>query len=81
MPKRLSTLYFSTSKEDLEKLCEEKSLNEYETELIVRIYWKRQSLNYIADTMEFDKYGKEQKHYSVRSINNFHKEAFTKLMK
>ncbi len=81
MPKRLSTLYFSTSKEDLEKLCEQKSLNEYETELIVRIYWKRQSLNYIADTMEFDKYGKEQKHYSVRSINNFHKEAFTKLMK
>ena len=81
MPKRLSTLYFSTSKEDLEKLCEEKSLNEYETELIVRIYWKRQSLNYIADTMEFDKYGKEQKHYSVRSINNFHKEAFKKLLK
>lgn len=81
MPKRLSTLYFSTSKEDLEKLCEQKSLNEYETELIVRIYWKRQSLNYIADTMEFDKYGKEQKHYSVRSINNFHKEVFTKLMK
>ena len=81
MPRRLSKVYFASSKEELLKLCKEKSLNDYETELILRIYWQKQSLNYIADTMEFDKYGKEQKHYSVRSINNFHKQAFLKLMR
>lgn len=81
MPKRLSTLYFSTNKEELNKLCKEKCLNDYETELIIRIYWNKQSLNFIADTMDFKQYGKPQEHYSVRSINNFHKEAFIKLMK
>ncbi len=81
MPKRLGTLYLSSHKDDLLKLCEEKQLNEYETEIILRIYWGKQSLNFIADTMEFDKYGKEQKYYSVRSINIFHKEAFLKLMR
>ena len=81
MPKRLGTLYFASDKKQLEKLCEEKDLNEYETEIVLRIYWRKQSLNFIADTMEFDKYGKEQKYYSVRSINNFHKEAFLKLIK
>lgn len=81
MPKRLGTLYFSSNKEDLEKLCREKYLNDYETEIIIRIYWRKQSLNFIADTMEFDKYGREQKYYSVRSINNFHKDAFLKLIK
>lgn len=80
MPKRLGKLYFSKSKQELMKLCEEKELNQYETEIIVRIYWEKQSLNYIADTMEFDKYGKSQRHYSVRSINNFHKEAFSKII-
>lgn len=81
MPKRLGKLLFSTSKEDLEKLCNEKGLNDYEKEIIMRIYWKKQSLNFIADTMEFDKFGKEQKFYSVRTINNVHKEAFLKLIK
>ena len=81
MPRRLSSIYFSKDKKTLEKLCYEKDLNEYETELILRIYWKKQSLNFIADTMEFDKYGKEQKYYSVRTINNMHKEAFLKLIK
>lgn len=80
MPKRLTTLFLNTSKENLEELCKEKCLNEYETEVIMRIYWKKQSLNFIADTMEFDKYGKEQKYYSVRTINTIHKNAFIKLM-
>ena len=65
----------------LENLCSQKKLNGYETEIITRIYLKKQSLNFIADTMEFDKYGKMQKYYSVRSINNFHKQAFLKLVK
>lgn len=75
MPKRLNlgTIIFPSSEEKIMELCE--------SEIIVRIYWHKQSLNYIADYMEFDKYGKPQKHYSVRSINNFHKEAFKKLLK
>lgn len=81
MPRRLGTLYLSSHKDELEKLCREKNLNEYETEIIMRIYWRKQSLNFIADTMEFDKYGKEQKFYSVRSINTFHKDAFLKLLR
>lgn len=81
MPRRLGTLYLSHSKDELEKLCINKQLNDYETEIILRIYWRKQSINFIADTMEFDKYGKEQKFYSTRSINNFHKEAFLKLMR
>ncbi len=80
MPKRLTTLFFNTNKKDLEQLCDEKGLNEYEKEIIMRIYWKKQSLNFIADTMEFDKYGKEQKYYSVRTINTIHKNAFLKLI-
>lgn len=89
MPKRLNigTIIFPSSEEKIMELCESKKLIGYETEIIVRIYWHKQSLNYIADYMdiadymEFDKYGKPQKHYSVRSINNFHKEAFKKLLK
>lgn len=81
MPKRLGALYFNTDKTELEKLCKQKNLNEYEIEVIIRIYWKKQSLNFIADTMEFDLYGKDQKYYSVRTINNIHKEAFRKLMR
>ncbi len=81
MPKRLGTLLFPSSKEKLEEMCRKNNLNGYETEIILRIYWKKQSLNFIADNMEFDKYGKIQKYYSVRSINNFHREAFTKIMK
>ena len=81
MPKRLGSLLFSHSKTELEDLCKSKGLNDYETEIILRIYWKRQSLNFIADTMEFESFGKERRFYSVRTINNIHKEAFIKLMK
>lgn len=81
MPKRLGAVLMVSSAKALEKLCSQKHLNGYETEIIVRIYLKKQSLNFIADTMEFDKYGKMQKYYSVRSINNFHKQAFIKLLK
>ena len=42
--------------------------------------WKKQSLAYISYNMDFEKYGKPQKYYSVRSLNNFHKEAFMKLI-
>lgn len=81
MPRRLSTLIdLPTSKEKLIQLCYDKGLNGYETEIIVRIYWKKQSLNYISYHMDFAKYGRVQKYYSVRSINNFHKDAFIKLI-
>ena len=81
MPKRLGTLLFNRGKAELEDLCKDKGLNDYETEIILRIYWKRQSLNFIADTMEFEAFGKEKRFYSVRTINNIHKEAFMKLIK
>lgn len=79
MPRRLGTILFPLSKTELENLCIEKGLNEYETEIIMRIYWKKQSINFIADTMAFNKYGKRTEYYSVRTINNMHKEAFLKL--
>ena len=79
MPRRLTKLYFSKSKKELEELCRNKQLNEYETEIIIRIYHDKQSLNFVADTMDFIKYGKSQQFYSVRTINNYHKEAFKKL--
>jgi hypothetical protein len=81
MPKRLGAVLMVPNAQVLENLCSQKNLNGYETEIITRIYLKKQSLNFIADTMEFDKYGKMQKYYSVRSINNFHKQAFLKLVK
>lgn len=70
MPKRLNigTIIFPSSEEKIMELCESKKLIGYETEIIVRIYWHKQSLNYIADYMEFDKYGKPQKHYYDRFI-------------
>lgn len=80
MPKRIGTLLLGLNKDKIEKICKENNLNDYETEIIMRVYWKRQSLNFVADNMEFDKYGKTQKYYSVRSINNFHKEAFKKIV-
>lgn len=81
MPRKLSTLLdLPTSKEQLTQLCYDKGLNGYETEIIIRIYWKKQSLNYISYNMDFAKYGRIQKYYSVRSINNFHKDAFIKLV-
>jgi len=81
MPKRIGMLFFGKEEKELRSLCKEKNLNEYETEIIIRIYWKKQSITYISDTMDFTKYGKNQKLYSTRSINTFHKEAFIKLMK
>lgn len=82
MPKRLKSLMplLPITKEEMVELCREKHLNGYETELILRIYWKKQSLNYISYHMDFMKYGKPQRYYSVRSLNNMHKEAFLKLI-
>ena len=82
MGKRLSSLLkLPTSETELIKLCKEKELNDYETEIIVRIYFYKQSLSYISYNMNFMQHGRPQKYYSVRSINNFHKEAFLKLLK
>ena len=82
MTKRLSRLLkLPRSESELRKLCKEKELNDYETEIIIRIYFQRQSLSYISYNMNFLQHGKPQKYYSVRSINNFHKEAFLKLLK
>ncbi len=81
MSRRLKTLMsLPINKESLIELCREKGLNGYEMEIILRIYWKKQSLAYISYNMDFEKYGKPQKYYSVRSLNNFHKEAFMKLI-
>ena len=81
MSRRLKTLMsLPVHKDSLIELCKEKGLNGYEIEIILRIYWKKQSLTYISYNMDFEKYGKPQKYYSVRSLNNFHKEAFLKLM-
>lgn len=79
MPKRLAVMLLGANKQYIEDLCLERGLNKYETEIMVRIYFERQSLNYIADTMNFKAFGKEQEYYSVRRINDFHKQAFLKL--
>ena len=81
MPKRLGNGFFGMSKDELENLCRVKGLNDIETEIILRIYWQKQSINFIADTLDFKKYGKEHAYYSARSINYFHKAAFMKLLK
>ena len=82
MARRLSSLLkLPTSEKELRKLCKEKELNDYETEIIIRIYFQKQSLNYISYNMNFLQHGKSQRYYSVRSINDFHKEAFLKLLK
>lgn len=83
MPKRLGlgTIFVHSSEDEIKDVCKMKGLNDYETEIIVRIYHKKQSLDFVADTMDFTRYGKTQSHYSKRSINNFHKEAFLKLMR
>ena len=81
MPRRLkSMMNLPMTREQMLELCQQKSLTGYETELIFRIYWKKQSLSYISYHMDFMKYGKPQKFYSVRSLNNIHKEAFLKLI-
>ena len=81
MSRRLKTLMnLPIHKDSLIALCREKGLNGYEIEIILRIYWKKQSLAYISYNMDFEKYGKPQRYYSVRSLNNFHKEAFMKLI-
>lgn len=45
MPKRLNigTIIFPSSEEKIMELCESKKLIGYETEIIVRIYWHKQS--------------------------------------
>ena len=57
-----------TDRDRLIEMCREKGLNGYETEIILRIYWKKQSLTYISYNMDFIKYGKPQRYYSVRKI-------------
>ena len=79
MPKRIG-VFFGMNESALTKLCKEQGLNNYETELIIRIYSKKQSLNYISDTMNFCKHGKTKELYSVRTINNVHKEAVLKIL-
>ena len=81
MSRRLKTLLsLPIDKDNIIDLCMNKGLNGYEIELILRIYWKKQSLSYISYNMDFKKYGKPQRYYSVRSLNNFHKDAFMKLI-
>ena len=81
MAKRLSSAVKLPNTEDkLKDLCRRKGLNDYETELILRIYWKKQSLSFISYHMDFSIYGRPQSYYSVRSLNNIHKEAFLKLL-
>ena len=80
MPKRIGT-FFGVSQDNLKTLCKRKGLNDFEIELLIRIYWKRQSLNYISDTMSFKKYGKRKENYSVRTLNNLHKQAVLKLLR
>ena len=80
MPKRLGSLYFNKGEQSLKELCKQKNLTEYETELIIRIYAKKESLPFIADTMEFKDKKEIMKYYSVRTINNIHKEAYIKLI-
>ena len=81
MSRRLKSLMtLPLNRDSLIELCKEKGLNGYEIEIILRIYWKKQSLAFISYNMDFEKYGKPQRYYSVRSLNNFHKEAFMKLI-
>jgi len=81
MPKRLKSLItIPTDYDSIIELSKRKRLTGYETEILLRIYWKKQSLNYISFYMDFSQYGRPQKYYSVRSINNFHKEAFMKII-
>lgn len=80
MPRRLAGMLLGANRHYIEELCNERGLNKYETELMIRIYAERQSLNYIADTMRFSQYGKEQEYYSVRSINEYHRQALMKLV-
>ena len=82
MAKRLKSLVedMPRTKEKMIEFCKSKGLNGYETEIFVRIYFYKQSLNYISYTMDFSKYGRPQRYYSVRSLNNFHKEAVIKII-
>ena len=49
MSRRLKNLMkLPTDRDKLIEMCREKGLNGYETEIILRIYWKKQSLTYIS---------------------------------
>lgn len=81
MPRRLkSFLTLPKTKDEIIDYCKKKGLTGYEIEIILRIYWKKQSLTYISYNMDFLRYGRPQRYYSVRSLNNMHKEAFIKLI-
>ena len=79
MPKRLGVVLIGKSVDKIKQICEESGLLGYEEEIIERIYTRKESLNFIADTMDFKRYGKTQDRYSVRTINNMHKEALKKI--
>lgn len=64
----------------LEEICIQKGLNDYETELILRIYWQKQKLKDISERMDFMGHGKDRHNYSVRTINKYHKEAISKIL-
>lgn len=81
MPSRLTSLFkVPNTKEQIISVGRAHGLNNCEIELLLRIYWKKQSLNYISFHMDFEKYGKPQRYYSVRSLNNFHKDAIMKIV-
>ena len=82
MAKKLKALIkdMPSTKDKMIEFFQAKGLNDYEIELLVRIYFDKQSLSYISYAMDFAKYGKPQKYYSVRSLNNFHKEAVIKII-
>lgn len=81
MPKRLKDLVkIPLNEEKMIEFCKAKGLSDYETEIIKRIYIHNQSLTFISLNMDFSVFGKPQQYYSIRSINNFHKEAFLKLI-
>ena len=64
----------------LEEICIQKGLNDYETELILRIYWQKQKMKDISERMDFMGHGKDRHNYSVRTINKYHKEAISKIL-
>lgn len=81
MHKRIQELVnLPADKDLLEEICNDKGLNDYETELILRIYWQKQKLKDVSERMDFMGHGKEKHNYSVRTINKYHKEAISKIL-
>lgn len=68
------------NQELLEEICMQKGLNDYETEIILRIYWQKQKLTDISERMDFMGHGKDRHTYSTRTISKYHKEAISKIL-